>query len=134
VTHDIRPAADLADGVAAIARSPGGTPISRDIYAANTSGAKFGSTPSSSRIRERTMPQAPKDPSKASHPTYRLAVSDDEAGILKVFAEVAPEVPTSILPQTEPLLERLVASGQSWVAVDADDNIIGYALAEAARQ
>jgi hypothetical protein len=76
------------------------------------------------------MPQAPKDPSKAPHPTYRVAVSGDEAGILKVFAEVAPEVPTSVLPQTEPLLERLVASGQSWVAVDADDNIIGYALAE----
>jgi hypothetical protein len=69
------------------------------------------------------MPQAPKDPSNASHSSYRVAVSGDEAGILKVFAEVAPEVPTSVVPQTEPILERLVASGQSWVAVGADDNI-----------
>jgi hypothetical protein len=58
---------------------------------------------------------------------YRAAVSGDEAGILKVFAEVASEVPTSVLPQTEGIVQRLVASGQSWVAVDADGNIVGYA-------
>jgi hypothetical protein len=62
--------------------------------------------------------------------TYRSAVSGDEAGILKVFAEVASEVPTSVLPQTEEIVQRLVASGQSRVAVDADGNIVGYALAE----
>lgn len=28
------------------------------------------------------------------------------------------------------MIQRLVESGQSWVAVDADGNIIGYALAE----
>lgn len=63
-------------------------------------------------------------------PTYRVAASGDEAGILKVFAEVASEVPTAVRPQTSGMIEGLVASGQSWVAVDADDNIVGYALAE----
>ncbi len=62
--------------------------------------------------------------------TYRVAIAGDEAGILKVFAEVASEVPTRVLPQTEAIVQRLVASGQSWVGVDADDNIVGYALAE----
>jgi acetyltransferase (GNAT) family protein len=62
--------------------------------------------------------------------TYRAAVAGDAAGILRVFAEVASEVPTSVLPQTEAIVQRLVASGQSWVGVDADDNIVGYALAE----
>lgn len=63
-------------------------------------------------------------------PTYRVAVPSDEAGILKIFAEVASEVPTSVLPQTKAIIQRLVASGQSWVGVDADDNVVGYTLAE----
>jgi len=57
--------------------------------------------------------------------TYRVAVSGDEAGILTVFEEVAPEVPTAVLPQTEGIVQRLVASGQSQVAVDVDGNIVG---------
>jgi N-acetylglutamate synthase-like GNAT family acetyltransferase len=61
---------------------------------------------------------------------YRAASSGDVTGILKVFAEVAFEVPTSVLPQTEGIVQRLVASGQSWVATDADGSIVGYALAE----
>jgi hypothetical protein len=60
--------------------------------------------------------------------TSRVAVPGDEAAILNVFEEVAPEVPTSVLPQTDGIVKRLVASGQSWVAVDADGNIVGYAL------
>jgi hypothetical protein len=67
---------------------------------------------------------------KTNEKTYRVAVSGDKAGILKVFEEVAPEVPTRVLPQTDGIVQRLVASGQSWVAVDADGNIVGYALAE----
>jgi ribosomal protein S18 acetylase RimI-like enzyme len=63
--------------------------------------------------------------------TSRVAVPGDEAAILNVFEEVAPEVPTSVLPQADGIVKRLVASGQSWVAVDADGNIVGYALAEA---
>lgn len=62
--------------------------------------------------------------------TYRAAVSGDEAGILNVFAEVAPEVPTAVRPQTEGLIKGWVATGVSWVAVDADGSIVGYALAE----
>jgi ribosomal protein S18 acetylase RimI-like enzyme len=61
--------------------------------------------------------------------TYRVAVSGDEAGILDVFAEVAAEVPTAVRPQTEGLIKRWVATGLSWVAI-ADDEIVGYALAE----
>jgi ribosomal protein S18 acetylase RimI-like enzyme len=63
---------------------------------------------------------------------YRVAVAGDEAGILNVFAEVASEVPTAVRPQTEAYIKRFVASGQSWVATDADGKIIGYALAEMA--
>jgi acetyltransferase (GNAT) family protein len=65
-----------------------------------------------------------------THPTYRVAVSGDEAGILKVFAEVAPEVPTAVRSGTEDLIQRLVSTGCTWVAVDANGIIIGYALAE----
>jgi hypothetical protein len=61
--------------------------------------------------------------------TYRVAVPGDEAAILNVFAEVAPEVPTAVRPQTEGIIKELVAKGDSWVAIDADDKIIGYALA-----
>lgn len=61
--------------------------------------------------------------------SYRTAVAGDEAGIFKVFEEVAPEVPTAIRPGTDALIQELVESGHSWVAVDADGNIVGYALA-----
>ena len=61
---------------------------------------------------------------------YRTAVSGDETDILKVFEEVAPEVPTAVRPGTKALIEELVASGQSRVAVNADGVIIGDALAK----
>lgn len=61
--------------------------------------------------------------------TYRVAVPGDEAAILNIFAEVAPEVPTAVRPQTEGIIKELVATGNSWVAIDADDKIVGYALA-----
>lgn len=60
----------------------------------------------------------------------RTAVSGDEVGILRVFAEVASEVPTSVLPQTKELIRRYVGSGQSQIAIDRDGVVIGYALAE----
>jgi len=62
-------------------------------------------------------------------PTYRKAVPGDAAAILKVFAEVAPAVPTVVNSETEAVIQGLVADDQSWVAVDAAGNIIGYALA-----
>ncbi|MBP0115089.1 MULTISPECIES: GNAT family N-acetyltransferase [Bradyrhizobium] len=60
---------------------------------------------------------------------YRVAAPGDEVGILLVFAEVAPEVPTRVYPETLGRIEGSVATGLSWVAVDADDQIVGYALA-----
>ncbi|XSC43442.1 GNAT family N-acetyltransferase [Bradyrhizobium sp. RDT10] len=60
---------------------------------------------------------------------YRVAVPGDEVGILLVFAEVAPEVPTRVYPDTLGRIEGSVATGLSWVAVDADDKVVGYALA-----
>lgn len=60
---------------------------------------------------------------------YRVAVSGDEVGILLVFAEVASEVPTRVYHHTLARIEDAVATGLSWVAVDADDNVVGYALA-----
>jgi hypothetical protein len=61
--------------------------------------------------------------------TYRVAVAGDEAAILNVFADVAPEVPTAVRPQTEGIVKELVATGDSWVTIDADNKIVGYALA-----
>jgi ribosomal protein S18 acetylase RimI-like enzyme len=61
--------------------------------------------------------------------TYRAAAFGDEGGILEVFAEVAPEVPTAVRSETEELIKDLVATGESWVAIDANDKIVGYALA-----
>lgn len=62
---------------------------------------------------------------------YRAAIPNDEAGILKVFEEVAPEVPTRVYPEeTAKMIERLIATGQSWVAIDNSGTIMGYALAE----
>lgn len=59
----------------------------------------------------------------------RVAVPGDKVGILLVFAEVAPEVPTRVYPDTLERIEGSVATGLSWVAVDADDKVVGYALA-----
>jgi hypothetical protein len=61
--------------------------------------------------------------------TYRVAVPGDEPAILNIFAEVAPEVPTAVRPQTEGIIKELVATGDSWVSINADDKIVGYALA-----
>ncbi|WP_197424414.1 GNAT family N-acetyltransferase [Bradyrhizobium yuanmingense] len=59
---------------------------------------------------------------------YRVAVSGDEVGILLVFAEVAAEVPTRVYPETSAMIRSLVATGQTWIAFDANDQIVGYAL------
>lgn len=62
--------------------------------------------------------------------SYRLAVADDLAGISKVFEDVAPEVPTIFSSETEDMIAGLVATGKSWVAVDAAGTVVGYALAK----
>lgn len=63
--------------------------------------------------------------------SYRTAVADDVAEILTIFAEVAPEVPTiGVVEGTKGRVEGWVATGASLVALDVDDKIVGYALAE----
>ena len=67
--------------------------------------------------------------------TYRQAGLDDAADILKVLIEVAPEIPV----QTEPLeqeealyalIRNCARSGESWVAVDGANRIVGFCLAQ----
>ncbi|WP_271593760.1 GNAT family N-acetyltransferase [Bradyrhizobium sp. CCBAU 65884] len=62
--------------------------------------------------------------------TCRVAASNDLVGILKVFEEVAPEVPTRVYPETKGYIDAWVGTGKSWVATDANGTIVGYALAE----
>lgn len=68
--------------------------------------------------------------------SYRIAVAGDVTGILEVFAEVAPEVPTRVYDGTKDHVDTKesiagwVETGQSWVATDATGTIVGYALAE----
>ncbi|KJC37142.1 hypothetical protein UP09_28270 [Bradyrhizobium sp. LTSP885] len=71
----------------------------------------------------------PGDTMATGNLAYRVAVPNDEVGILLVFAEAAPEVPTRVYPDTLGTIEGLIATGQSWVAVDANDQIVGHALA-----
>ena len=71
----------------------------------------------------------PGDTMATGNVAYRLAVPGDVVGILLVFAEAAPEVPTRVYPDTSGRIEGSVATGLSWVAVDADEKIVGYALA-----
>ncbi|MGA7789070.1 MAG: GNAT family N-acetyltransferase [Xanthobacteraceae bacterium] len=65
---------------------------------------------------------------------YRNAVKNDEAGILAVLVEVAPEIVAPASTSEERgRLEHMVTvcrmSGKSWVAVDDGGNIVGFALA-----
>lgn len=69
--------------------------------------------------------------------TYRTAVAADVDGILTVFGEVAPDVPTiGVVEGTEERMgtkervEGWVATGASLVALDAKGKVVGYALAE----
>jgi ribosomal protein S18 acetylase RimI-like enzyme len=63
--------------------------------------------------------------------TYRTAMADDVADILTIFAEVADEVPTiGVIEGTKELVAGLVATGASSVALDENNKIVGYLLAE----
>ena len=64
---------------------------------------------------------------------YRVATGNDETDILEVLKEVAPEVPFTLdTTEKEDRLKIVIrqgcTSGQSWVAVDADSNVIGVAV------
>jgi N-acetylglutamate synthase-like GNAT family acetyltransferase len=61
-------------------------------------------------------------------PSYRVAAPGDEDAILKIFAEVAPAVPTAVRKGTDTMIRDWVAVGRSWVAVNADCDVIGYGL------
>jgi hypothetical protein len=68
-------------------------------------------------------------------PKYRVANGDDAAGILTVLQEVAPEIPLSLdTPERQEAMQAIVAeccaSGESLVAVDADDAVVGFVLAK----
>jgi len=65
---------------------------------------------------------------------YRVAVRDDETDILAVLEEVAPEIPVRRDGEERQEKIRTVIiqsqkSGKSWVAVNADDTVVGFVLA-----
>jgi hypothetical protein len=66
---------------------------------------------------------------------YRLADSDDGTGILAVLKEVASEIPVSLgTPDAEAVMQAIIEdccnSGESWVAVDTSDTVVGLVLAK----
>jgi ribosomal protein S18 acetylase RimI-like enzyme len=66
---------------------------------------------------------------------YRAARLDEAAEILAVLIEVAPEIPVQVEPlEREEALYALIRncarSGESWVAVDETNRIVGFLLAE----
>jgi ribosomal protein S18 acetylase RimI-like enzyme len=65
---------------------------------------------------------------------YRVASRDDETEILAVLEEVASEIPASFdasdrLDPTTGIIRECCQSGKSWVAVDANDKVVGFVLA-----
>ncbi len=65
---------------------------------------------------------------------YRLATQMDEAGILTVLTEVAPEIPVELEgPERQAKIWAEIVqcrkSGKSWVAIESDGTVIGFALA-----
>ena len=67
--------------------------------------------------------------------SYRTARLDEAADILGVLVEVAPEIPVQVEPlEREEALYALIRncarSGESWVAVDESDHIVGFVLAQ----
>jgi hypothetical protein len=66
---------------------------------------------------------------------YRVANGEDHTDILAVLEEVAPEIPVSLdTPANQEIIKAIIvqccASGDSCVAVDADDQIVGFVLAK----
>jgi hypothetical protein len=78
------------------------------------------------------MTTAPKEKSTVE---YRRANDGDVQDIFAILQEVAPEIPLSLdTPESEEVMQCIIAeccaSGESWVAVDADGMIVGLALAK----
>src|SRR2546427_2913681 len=69
---------------------------------------------------------------------YRQAELGEAADILAVLLEVAPEIPVSVdtLEQEEALyalIRNCARSGESWIAVDEANRIVGFLLVELAQ-
>jgi GNAT superfamily N-acetyltransferase len=69
---------------------------------------------------------------------YRPAELGEAADILAVLLEVAPEIPVSVetLEQEEALyalIRNCARSGESWVAIDEANRIVGFLLVELAQ-
>jgi hypothetical protein len=66
---------------------------------------------------------------------YRLATSDDVSKVFDLLVEVAPEIPLHVhIPENKDAalncVERCCASGETWIALDRDNQIVGFLLAE----
>jgi hypothetical protein len=66
---------------------------------------------------------------------YRVATLDDDTVVLAVLEEVAPEIP--VLLDTQDKKDKICTvivqcrqSGKSWVAVNGDGKVVGFALAQ----
>ena len=69
---------------------------------------------------------------------YRQAALDDAAEILDLLLTLAPEMPLQVdtLEREEALyalIRNCARSGESWVALDESDGIVGFVLAEPAQ-
>jgi hypothetical protein len=65
---------------------------------------------------------------------YRVASRDYETDIFAVLEEVAPEIPVLLdTPARQDAIRGIIVecrkSGKSWVAVDANGTVVGFALA-----
>jgi hypothetical protein len=66
---------------------------------------------------------------------YRVANTDDAAGILSILQEVAPEIPVLLdTPESEEIIQSIIAeccnSGDSLVALDTEGAVAGFVLAK----
>jgi N-acetylglutamate synthase-like GNAT family acetyltransferase len=65
---------------------------------------------------------------------YRIATPNDETDMYAVIEEVAPEIPVSLDTEANQEIIRDIirechASGKSWVAIDANGEVVGCVLA-----
>jgi hypothetical protein len=70
---------------------------------------------------------------------YRLATTDDASAIFAVLQEVAPEIPVRLdtLERKDLLFNRIqegIGSGNVWIALDRDNQVVGFLLAEEPRE
>jgi hypothetical protein len=65
---------------------------------------------------------------------YRIATCDDETDMYAVMEEVAPEIPVPLDTEENQIIMRGIitechGSGKSWVAIDANGEVLGCVLA-----